>query len=61
VLAYPGLILQSEGHTDDVGGEAFNQKLSEQRANSVRDYLVSQGITDAKVSCGWEGLFHAGS
>jgi outer membrane protein OmpA-like peptidoglycan-associated protein len=44
VLAYPGLRLQVEGHTDSTGTSAFNQKLSEQRANAVRDYLVQQGL-----------------
>lgn len=44
VLAYPGLRLQVEGHTDNVGGDDYNQQLSERRAQSVRDYLVSQGI-----------------
>jgi outer membrane protein OmpA-like peptidoglycan-associated protein len=44
VLAYPELKLQVEGHTDSTGSEAFNQKLSEQRAESVRDYLVQQGL-----------------
>jgi outer membrane protein OmpA-like peptidoglycan-associated protein len=50
VLNYPGLKLESEGHTDNVGGEAFNQKLSEQRANSVREYLNSQGISGDKIN-----------
>lgn len=36
-----------EGHTDDQGSDTYNQKLSEQRAKSVVDYLVSKGI-DAK-------------
>lgn len=44
VLAYPGLKLQVEGHTDSVGGDAYNQKLSEKRANNVRDYLVKQSV-----------------
>ena len=35
---------QVEGYTDNIGSEEYNQKLSEQRANSVRDYLVSQGV-----------------
>ena len=35
VLANPGLSLQVEGHTDSVGSDDYNQKLSEQRANSV--------------------------
>ncbi len=44
VLAHPGLMLEVEGHTDSVGSEDYNQKLSEQRAMSVRDFLVQQGI-----------------
>jgi outer membrane protein OmpA-like peptidoglycan-associated protein len=44
VLAYPGLKLTVEGHTDSTGTAAFNQKLSEQRAMTVRDYLVQQGV-----------------
>ena len=45
VLGHPGLRLEVEGHTDSVGGEAYNQHLSEQRAGSVRDYLIHQGIS----------------
>lgn len=56
VLAYPGLKLESEGHTDNIGGEQFNQKLSEQRAQTVRDYLVSQGIPDASVTSTGKGF-----
>lgn len=44
VLAHPGLKIEVEGHTDSVGGEAYNQRLSEQRAESVRSYLQSQGL-----------------
>lgn len=44
VEAHPGLTLEVEGHTDSVGGDEYNQRLSEQRANSVRDYLTSQGV-----------------
>jgi OOP family OmpA-OmpF porin len=32
------------GHTDRLGSEEYNQKLSERRANQVRDYLISQGV-----------------
>lgn len=35
-----------EGHTDTIGSAAFNQKLSEQRANAVRSYLVSRHQVD---------------
>ena len=44
LLAYPGLKVQLEGHTDSVGGDEYNQRLSEQRAAAVRDYLQSQGV-----------------
>jgi len=44
ILSHPGLMIEVEGHTDSVGGDAYNQKLSEQRASSVRDYLLSQGL-----------------
>jgi outer membrane protein OmpA-like peptidoglycan-associated protein len=44
LLAYPGLTVEVEGHTDSVGNDSYNQALSDRRANSVRDYLVQQGI-----------------
>ena len=50
VLAYPTLALAIEGHTDSVGGEAYNQQLSENRAGSVRDYLVQQGVPTASMT-----------
>jgi outer membrane protein OmpA-like peptidoglycan-associated protein len=50
VLSHPGLRLEVEGHTDSVGSDEFNQKLSEQRAGGVREYLVSQGLNDGTVT-----------
>jgi outer membrane protein OmpA-like peptidoglycan-associated protein len=50
VLAYPTLRLAIEGNTDSVGGEDYNQKLSENRANAVRDYLVQQRIPTASMT-----------
>jgi outer membrane protein OmpA-like peptidoglycan-associated protein len=44
ILGHPGLTLVVEGHTDSVGSDAYNQTLSEQRAGSVRDYLIQQGM-----------------
>jgi outer membrane protein OmpA-like peptidoglycan-associated protein len=44
VLAYPDLKLAIEGNTDSVGTEAFNQVLSEERAEGVRSYLTEQGV-----------------
>ena len=38
------------GHTDNVGSDAYNQKLSERRAAAVKDYLVSKGIPAAKIT-----------
>lgn len=40
----PGAQLRVSGHTDSVGKDAYNQKLSERRAHSVTDYLVSAGV-----------------
>src|SRR6267143_966147 len=50
VLAHPGLSLQIEGHTDSVGGDDFNQQLSERRADSVRDFLAEQGVAAGSVT-----------
>jgi len=49
VLAYPDLKLEIEGHTDSIGSEKYNQTLSEKRAATVRDYLVSAGVAEANV------------
>jgi OOP family OmpA-OmpF porin len=38
------------GHTDSIGTDAYNQKLSERRAAAVKDYLVSKGIASAKIT-----------
>jgi OOP family OmpA-OmpF porin len=37
------------GHTDRIGTQAYNQKLSERRADAVRDYLVSKGVAKDKI------------
>jgi outer membrane protein OmpA-like peptidoglycan-associated protein len=50
LLAYPSLKVQVEGHTDSVGGDDYNQRLSERRAGSVRDYLVSEQVSSDAVS-----------
>lgn len=50
VLAYPNLKLNIEGHTDSIGSDEYNQELSEKRADSVRGYLVSQGVKPDNVS-----------
>jgi outer membrane protein OmpA-like peptidoglycan-associated protein len=50
LLAYPTLKVQVEGHTDSVGSDDFNQRLSEQRAESVREYLVDEMVPAGAVS-----------
>ncbi len=50
LLAYPGLNIEVGGYTDNVGGDAMNQTLSENRAGSVRDYLVQEGVSLNSVS-----------
>ena len=50
VSGHPGLRLDVEGHTDSVGGDAYNQQLSEQRGSSVRDYLMQQGMPGTSVT-----------
>ena len=50
LIAYPSLNIAVGGYTDNVGGDDMNQKLSENRAGSVRDYLVQQGVVASTVS-----------
>ncbi len=49
VLAHPGLHLEVDGYTDSVGGDEYNQKLSENRADAVRGYLIEQGVPEATI------------
>jgi outer membrane protein OmpA-like peptidoglycan-associated protein len=50
LLAYPGLNIEVGGYTDNVGGDAMNQTLSENRAGAVRSYLIEQGVSTNSVS-----------
>jgi outer membrane protein OmpA-like peptidoglycan-associated protein len=50
VSGHPGLRLDVEGHTDSVGGDEYNQRLSEQRGTAVREYLVEQGMVGTSVT-----------
>ena len=50
LLAYPGLDIAVGGYTDNVGSDEMNQTLSENRAASVRDYLVQEGVATNSVS-----------
>ena len=50
LLAYPGLQIQVEGHTDSVGSDEYNLTLSQERADAVRGYLVAQGVPASGVT-----------
>jgi outer membrane protein OmpA-like peptidoglycan-associated protein len=50
LLAHPGLTMEIDGHTDSVGSDDFNQTLSEQRAESVRDFLAEEGVPAGSIS-----------
>ncbi len=54
--AYPGLKLQVEGYTDSTGSPEFNQKLSENRAGAVRDFLVTQGVQPENIAATGYGM-----
>jgi OOP family OmpA-OmpF porin len=52
--ANPTIRVLIEGHTDSIGSHAYNQKLSERRADAVRDYMVSHGIDPSRITTkGW--------
>lgn len=49
LLAYPTLHVIVEGHTDSIGGDDYNLKLSQRRADAVREYLISNNIPSANI------------
>ena len=52
----PNLRLKIQGHTDSVGTEAYNMKLSEERAHAVRDYLMNKGVPSGRIATEGYGL-----
>lgn len=52
---YPKSNILVEGHTDSAGPEDYNMKLSQQRAESVTNYLISQGISPERFTVKWYG------
>jgi outer membrane protein OmpA-like peptidoglycan-associated protein len=50
LAGHPGLHMQVEGFTDSVGGDDYNQVLSDHRASSVRDYLTNSGLAATSVT-----------
>jgi outer membrane protein OmpA-like peptidoglycan-associated protein len=49
-LENPGLVVRIDSHTDSRGSNQYNQWLSEKRAESTRDYLLSQGVNPAQIA-----------
>lgn len=50
---YPDMQVEVAGHTDNLGDDAYNQQLSEGRANAVRDYFVSKGVNNPITARGY--------
>ncbi|MEJ2009335.1 MAG: OmpA family protein [Acidobacteriota bacterium] len=50
ISSHPGLVLQVEGYTDSTGCDEFNQKLSEQRAETTRSFLIAQGVNESTIT-----------
>jgi outer membrane protein OmpA-like peptidoglycan-associated protein len=51
---YPNSLVDVYGYTDSTGSEAFNQRLSEQRAQAVASYLIGQGVASSRIR--WQGF-----
>ncbi len=51
----PDVKVEVDGHTDGIGTEAYNQKLSERRAKGVYDYLISHGVSESQIN-GYKGF-----
>ncbi|HVX57409.1 MAG TPA: OmpA family protein, partial [Candidatus Saccharimonadales bacterium] len=58
LLAHPDLKVQVEGYTDNIGSDQYNQKLSQERADAVRDFLVSQDVPQQEVTAQGFGESH---
>jgi outer membrane protein OmpA-like peptidoglycan-associated protein len=54
--ANPNIRLELQGHTDNIGGAAFNLALSQKRADSVKTYLTSAGINGSQLTAKGYGL-----
>lgn len=52
---YPDTNVLVVGHTDSTGDASYNMTLSKNRANSVRDYFVSQGLSSSRFTTNWFG------
>jgi hypothetical protein len=50
LIAYPDIHVEIDGYTDSTGSLEFNDRLSQQRADSVRSYLSSQGVNSSAIT-----------
>ncbi len=55
LIKYPQATVNIVGHTDSSGSEAYNQKISEERAKSVSDYLQEKGVKKSQINASGEG------
>ncbi len=51
---YPDSLIDVYGHTDSTGSDSFNQRLSEQRAEAVANYMSTRGVNSARIR--WQGF-----
>ena len=58
LVKYPDTDLEVEGHTDNVGSEAYNLRLSEQRADAVKIFLVAHGVDPSRLASKGYGETH---
>lgn len=54
LVRYPNSVVDVYGYTDTTGSDSFNQRLSEQRAQAVADYLISRGVASSRIR--WQGF-----
>ena len=50
LMRYPEMLVEVAGHTDSLGSDAYNQQLSQKRAESVRQYLIDQGVSAERLT-----------
>jgi len=51
----PEINVRIEGHTDSIGSDSYNQRLSERRAQAVKAYLVSRGVAASRLTTEGKG------
>ena len=56
ITQYPNTIVRVEGHTDSTGSASLNQRLSENRASSVANYLMQRGVPSNRIEAAGYGF-----